>query len=119
MAIRAGEVKRSTEFEQLVAKIVAELEPAAVVTWDDRIIGKLSGLRRQIDVSVRRTEPTFLGIIDAKDYKRRATIERIDALTGGYARRRGQLRRARVQRRVREFDPRVRETVWRFAAWST
>jgi hypothetical protein len=75
-------MRKSVEFEQLLAKIVAELEPEAVVTWDDHITGKLSGLKRQIDVSIRREEPAFLGIIDAKDYKRPATSERIDALTG-------------------------------------
>jgi hypothetical protein len=75
-------MRKSVEFERLVAKIVAELEPTAVVTWDDRIVGKLSGLKRQIDVSIRRENPDFLGIIDAKNYKRPATVERIDALTG-------------------------------------
>jgi Restriction endonuclease len=75
-------VRKSVEFEQLLAKIVAELEPSAVVTWDDHIKGKLSGRKRQIDVSIRRDEPAFLGIIDAKDYTRPASIERIDALTG-------------------------------------
>ncbi|MFE2063604.1 restriction endonuclease [Streptomyces sp. NPDC059467] len=73
---------KSVEFEQLTAKIVGELEGAAQVTWNDHIIGKRSGVRRQIDVSIRRYDPDFLGIIDAKDYKRPATIERIDALTG-------------------------------------
>ncbi|MYS86837.1 restriction endonuclease [Embleya scabrispora] len=75
-------MKKSVEFEQLVARIIAELEPTATVTWDDHIIGKRSGLKRQIDVSIRRANPEFLGIVDAKDYKRPATIERIDALTG-------------------------------------
>lgn len=74
-------MKKSAEFEQLVAKIVAELEPTAVVTWDDHIVGKLSGRKRQIDVSIRRQDPDFLGIIDAKDYKRPATIDRVDALS--------------------------------------
>lgn len=74
-------MKKSAEFEQLVAKIVGELEPTAVVTWDDHIVGKLSGRKRQIDVSIRRKDPDFLGIIDAKDYKRPATIDRVDALS--------------------------------------
>lgn len=75
-------MKKSAEFEQLVARIVAELEPSATVTWDDHILGELSGIKRQIDVSIRRQDPEFLGIIDAKDYARPATVERIDALTG-------------------------------------
>ncbi|MBS2545505.1 restriction endonuclease [Catenulispora sp. NL8] len=75
-------MRKSVEFEQLLAKIVKELEPEAVVTWDDHITGRLSGRKRQIDVSISREEPAFLGIIDAKDYKRPASIERIDALTG-------------------------------------
>jgi hypothetical protein len=74
-------MRKSVEFEKLVAVIAAELEPTAVVTWDDHIIGKLSGRKRQIDVSIRRQEPDFLGIIDAKDYRRPATIDRIDALS--------------------------------------
>jgi hypothetical protein len=75
-------MKKSVEFEQLVAKIVAELEPTAVVTWNDHIDGKRSGLKRQIDVSIRRAGPDFLGIVDAKDYTRPATVERIDNLVG-------------------------------------
>ena len=75
-------MRKSVEFEKLLAKIVAELEPTAVVTWDDHIEGRLSGLKRQIDVAIRREDPDFLGIIDAKDYTRPASIERIDALTG-------------------------------------
>lgn len=75
-------MKRSTEYEQLVAQIVSELESSAVVKWNDHVVGSLSGVRRQIDVSIRREDPTFLGIIDTKDYKRPATIERIDALAG-------------------------------------
>jgi hypothetical protein len=66
----------------LVAKIVAELEPSAVVTWNDHIEGAKSRRARQIDVSIRRSDPEFLGIIDAKHYLRPATIDRIDALTG-------------------------------------
>jgi len=75
-------MKKSVEFEKLVAVIVSELEPTAVVTWDDHIVGNLSGRTRQIGVSIRRQDPDFLGIIDAKDYARPATIDRIDALTG-------------------------------------
>lgn len=75
-------IKKSVEFEQLVAKIISELEPSAIVTWDDHIVGNRSGVKRQIDVSIRRQDPEFLGVIDAKDYKRPATIERIDALAG-------------------------------------
>jgi hypothetical protein len=72
----------SAEFEKLVATIVGELESTAVVTWNDHILGKRSGRKRQIDVSIRRTDPQLLGIIDAKHYARAATIDRIDALTG-------------------------------------
>ncbi|TDD16428.1 hypothetical protein E1218_29830 [Kribbella turkmenica] len=75
-------MRKSVEFEQLVAVIIGELEPTAEVKWDDHIVGQLSGRIRQIDVSIRRRDPDFLGIIDAKDYGRRATIDRIDALSG-------------------------------------
>ncbi len=79
---RRTPIPLSTEFEQLVATIVGELEPTARVKWNDRIPGKRSGRTRQIDVSIRRTDPDFLGIIDAKHYRRAATIDRVDALTG-------------------------------------
>jgi len=62
-------VQKSRAFEKLVAKIVEELEPEAVVTWDDHIVGKESGLQRQIDVSVRRPGDSWAPI-DAKDYSR-------------------------------------------------
>lgn len=75
-------IVKSAEFEKLTATIITELEPTATVLWDDHIVGKLSGRKRQIDVSIRRCDPEFLGIVDAKHYKRRATIDRIDALTG-------------------------------------
>ena len=75
-------IPKSAEFEKLIAVIMGELEPGASVTWNDHVVGELSRRNRQIDVSIRRSDPKFLGIIDAKHSKRRATIERIDALTG-------------------------------------
>ncbi|MFC6596947.1 restriction endonuclease [Kitasatospora paranensis] len=75
-------MSKSVEFEKLVAKIIAELEPTATVKWNDHILGNLSKRKRQIDVSIRRQDPEFLGILDAKDYTRAATIDRVDALAG-------------------------------------
>ena len=41
------------QFEKLVAKIQADLAGNAVVTHNDKIVGKHTGIERQVDVSIR------------------------------------------------------------------
>lgn len=61
---------RWRRFEKLVARIVATLSADAVVTYDDKIPGKLSGVLRQIDVSIRtaKVEQPQLIIVQCRDY---------------------------------------------------
>jgi hypothetical protein len=61
---------RWKRFEKLVARIVATLSSDAVVTYDDKIPGKLSGVLRQIDVSIRaaKAEQSQLIIVQCRDY---------------------------------------------------
>ena len=41
------------DYQKLAAAIYAELEPNAIVTHDDKILGRDTGIERQIDVSIR------------------------------------------------------------------
>lgn len=58
-------------FEKLVAKIQRDLSPDALVTHDEKIIGKNSGEPRQIDVSVRKRVGQYdlLIVMSCKDHK--------------------------------------------------
>jgi hypothetical protein len=71
-------------FEKLGYQIYQELEPEAKVTWNDHIVGKLSGRRRQIDISIRRNfgGKELLKVIEVKDRNRPAGIQAIDAFIG-------------------------------------
>src|SRR6185436_16731380 len=64
------------EFEKLTAKIYQELEPYAVVTHNDHILGIESNTSRQIDVSIRYSidNQDLLTIIQAKNYGQPADI---------------------------------------------
>jgi hypothetical protein len=76
-------MKPGRGFEELGAQIYRELSPDGQVALDDRILGK-SGLRRQIDVSVRaRAAATdLLIVIDTKDYEQPADIGEVDEFAG-------------------------------------
>ncbi len=68
------------EFEKIVAKIQAQLDPAAKVTHNERITNKL-GHARQFDVVVRGAfagQP-MLGVIECKDLKRKVGTQDVDA----------------------------------------
>jgi phosphoribosylanthranilate isomerase len=64
------------EFEKLAAQIYSELQPQARVTHNDKILGRNTGIERQIDVSIRANVAghDLLIIVQAKDYNRRADI---------------------------------------------
>lgn len=63
-------------YQKLVAQIYAELDPNAVVTHDDEIIGMETGKLRQIDVSIRASvgNLSVLIIVQVKDYKLPADV---------------------------------------------
>ena len=67
---------RWKRFEKLVARIVATLSSDAVVTYDDKIPGRLSGVLRQIDVSIRAAKAEINIPFAIKRYP-----ERINAVT--------------------------------------
>jgi len=71
---------RWTEFEQLAAKILAELQPDAKVEWNDHIRGHLTETDRQIDVSIRWSDQgsDYLTIVQAKDTGTPADIGVVD-----------------------------------------
>lgn len=70
------------KFEKLVAGIHKAKEQGAEVTFDNKIIGKRTGEERQIDVSVRFKHGfyEYLMIIECKDYKKRVSVDKVEAL---------------------------------------
>jgi hypothetical protein len=71
-------------FEDLVATIQAALAKDAVVTPNDKVIGTLTGVPRQIDVSVRQKAGQFelLIVIDCKDYRRPVDVKDVEEFIG-------------------------------------
>jgi hypothetical protein len=63
-------------FEELAAQIYKELEPNAIVTWNDHLMGKNSGQPRQIDVSIKHkiANHDLLIAIQTKDYSKPADV---------------------------------------------
>lgn len=78
------EQPRWKKFEELVAKIQADLAGDAVVTHNDTIIGKSTGVSRQIDVTIRKNVGQFelLIVIDCKDHKRPLDVKDIEEFMG-------------------------------------
>ena len=71
-------------FEALVAKLQKALSPDAIVTPNDNILGRRSGVLRQIDISVRKSVGQFdiLAIIDCKDYKVPVDVKDVEEFLG-------------------------------------
>lgn len=72
------------QFEVLVANIQKELSGDSVVTHNDKILGRKSGVIRQIDVSIRGKvgQFDFLVIIDCKDYAQPVDVKDIEDFLG-------------------------------------
>ncbi|MBB5958896.1 hypothetical protein FHS29_005505 [Saccharothrix tamanrassetensis] len=72
------------DLELLAHQIFSELEgDRAVVKHNDRILGRLSGAQRQIDVSIRWSDATKqprLAVVEVKDRGRRADLTDLDKL---------------------------------------
>lgn len=64
------------DYQKLAASVYSALEKGAVVTHDDKILGKKSNTLRQIDVSLRLSVAghDLLIIVQAKDLKRPADV---------------------------------------------
>jgi hypothetical protein len=70
------------QFEVLAEKIFTELSPKAVIRQDDHILGKLSGIPRQLDVSIRADlgEYQSLVIVQARDRTAPADVNAVGEL---------------------------------------
>jgi hypothetical protein len=72
------------EFEKLVARIQADFIGTGVVTHDDKLMGAISGVERQIDISIRSKVGQYdiLIVIDCKDYGRPLDVTDIEQFRG-------------------------------------
>jgi len=72
-------MKPGKRYEELIHKIYRELEPHAEVRIDDKIMGSISGIERQIDVSIRTkiAGHDILIIVQAKDHKRKGDVNMV------------------------------------------
>lgn len=70
------------KFEKTIAGIHKFAEMGAQVVRDDRITGRITKRRRQIDVSVRFTHgfSEYLLIVECKDYKHKVPVRDVEAL---------------------------------------
>jgi restriction endonuclease len=80
----AADTPRWRGFERLGERIMRDLHPHATVKWNETIQGRISGVPRQIDVSVRWLDgdEERLLIIDAKDWKNPADIGDLEKFAG-------------------------------------
>ncbi len=71
-------------FEDLSAQIQRDLSPGASVKENDKIIGKNSGVPREIDITIRKTVGQYklLIVIDCKDYRRPVDIKDVEEFMG-------------------------------------
>lgn len=70
------------DFEKVITKIYKTISPKAIIKHNDFIMGYDSGIRRQIDVSIRFREAgcNFLVIVQVKNYKKPADIKSVEEL---------------------------------------
>src|SRR5574341_2027269 len=71
-------------FEELAAHIQKGLSPTARVSSNERIVGKRSGIQRQVDICVRQNAGQFelLIAIDCKDYNHPCDIKVVEEFIG-------------------------------------
>lgn len=71
-------------FEDIAARIQRDLSPGASVTQNDRIMGRNSGVLREIDIAIRKTvgQYNLLIVIDCKDYKRPVDVKDVEEFMG-------------------------------------
>lgn len=70
---------RWKRFEKLVARMYSTLSPNVRVDHYDRIMGRNSGIQRQIDVSLRTSVPgsDLLVIVQCRDYSRALDVNEV------------------------------------------
>ncbi|WP_234733441.1 restriction endonuclease [Tellurirhabdus bombi] len=71
------------EYEEFVFNKLTGLFPELEVTLDDNIVGTQSGVRRQIDISIKGqvSGVDILYLVQCKDYTRRADINKVGELS--------------------------------------
>lgn len=72
------------KFENLVGKIQKVFSPDAVVTIDDRIIGKITETKRQVDITIRKKigQYNILVGIDCKDLSSPVDVKGVEEVIG-------------------------------------
>ena len=72
------------EFEAIVTRLQRTFNKAAIVTRDEKIIGKTSGRSRQIDIAIRATIGTenVLIVVECKKWNRKADVKAVEAFAG-------------------------------------
>jgi len=71
-------------FEELAAKIQTDLAPDAIVRLDQKIIGKITKRKRQIDILVQKKIGNYLVniVIECKDFKGPLSVKQVEATAG-------------------------------------
>lgn len=71
------------KFEKIVAGIHMLTSQGAEVKFDDHIVGRKTGNRRQVDVSIRfkHTYYDYLAVVECKDYTGRVPIKEVEAFS--------------------------------------
>ena len=80
----ASEEPKWKRFENLAATIQRALAPGATVEQNVRMIGRVSGVERQIDIAIRTRAGQFdlFVAIDCKDYKVPVDVKDVEAFVG-------------------------------------
>ncbi|MFO7556017.1 MAG: restriction endonuclease [Desulfobacterales bacterium] len=76
--------KKWKRFENLSAQIQRSLSPSAVVTQNERVRGKITGVKRELDIVVRVSSGQFelLIVIDCKDYNKKVDVQDVESFMG-------------------------------------
>lgn len=71
-------------FEDLAAQIQKSLAPYASVIQNDKILGRNSGVYREIDIAIRKNigQYELLIVIDCKDYKKPVDVKGVEEFIG-------------------------------------
>ncbi|MHB8172431.1 MAG: restriction endonuclease [Thermincolia bacterium] len=79
-----NEVPKWKRFELLVKRIQEQLAPNATITHDDKVMGKKSGILRQIDISVRTKVGQYeiFVAVDCKDYNKPVDVKDVEMFAG-------------------------------------
>lgn len=81
---RKKQTPKWKQFEALVAKIQQAFSPDANVKLNDMIIGRRSGIPRQIDISIRKSigQYKILVVVECKDYSKPVDVKDVEDFLG-------------------------------------